>query len=174
MNDTSTATAPTAYSTDARTARNKNLEIRDQQKLPPVAVQGNTFPLRGVLWALGGIWNKDQRCYLMPAHTASEAQEIIDSYAAQHKAHPKVSKPKADKPAVTITAAQVKAAAVVDTRPAIKGTATQATLCKRLANLGEISDTLVTDLLQAGLVESAANVVKALAIFNQEHANLLK
>ena len=164
------ATSPRTYDTDARSARIKNIEIRDQQNLPPVKVIGNTFPVKSVLWALGGNWSKEHNCFLMPAHTAQEAQSVIDGYAA---AHPKVSKPKAEKPQpvkATVATPVSKPTPVA----AIKGTATVATMCKRLANLGEITDTLVTDLLQAGMVDTAASVVKALAIFNQEHSALLK
>jgi hypothetical protein len=172
MNATSNAATVTSteskpYDTDARTARNRNLEIRDSQKLPPVAVQGNTFPLRGVLWALGGVWNKEQRCYLMPAHTAQEAQGIINDYAAAHVKQPKA--PKADKPVVKITPAQVIAAA----EPVTPATGIPiATFAKRIHNLGMITDQVVTDLLANHHVEAAAEVVKAMAGFNNAHKAL--
>lgn len=160
-----TSTESKPYDTDARTARNRNLEIRDQQKLPPVAVQGNTFPLRGVLWALGGIWNKDQRCYLMPAHTATEAQSIIDSYAAQHVKQPKATKAPAA-PKATITAPVNKPTPVQST-PATgipKGV-----FAARIYNLNIVTDQVTTDLLTNGHTEAARLVVSAMAAFNEAH-----
>jgi hypothetical protein len=173
MTATSIASTDTKPTFD-RTARENRLAIlahRDANKLAMVSLTGNTFPLQKFLYAQGSFWNKEVKAVQVSSHVHEMCQKAIDDYAATHV---KVKATKADKPAVTITAKEVKSAAVVDTRPAIKGTATQATLCKRLANLGEMTDTLVTDLLQAGLAESAASAVKALAIFNQEHAALLK
>lgn len=170
MNTTATVTT---Y--DRTASENRKLVIAHHKSVngSMKALTGNTWPLKSMLFANGSLWNKVLKVVEVPAHVHEMCQAAVDGYAATH-VKVKANKPKADKPAVTITAAQVKAAAVVDTRPAIKGTATVATMCKRLANLGEITDTLVTDLLQAGMVDTAASVVKALAIFNQEHANLLK
>jgi hypothetical protein len=167
---------PRTYDTDARSARIKNIEIRDSQNLPPVKVSGNTFPVKSVLWALGGNWSKADNCFLMPAHTATEAQNVIDSYAASHPKQPKA--PKADKPApakvdrpAKVAPAKVEAKPV-DTAPVIKGTADVGTLCQRLANLGDLTDAVVTDLLRSGHTAAAAEAVKAMAGFNLAHKAL--
>jgi hypothetical protein len=172
MNDNSTATvvatSTRTYDVDARTARLNNIAIRDQQNLPAVKVTGLTFPVKNVLWALGGNWSKDQNCFLMPAHTAVEAQGVIDSYTAAHPKAPKAVK--VDRPVVKITPAQVKAAA----EPVTPATGIPVgTFAKRIANLQTITDQVVTDLLANGNVTAAAEVVKAMAGFNTAHAILL-
>ena len=169
MNTTATVTT---Y--DRTASENRKLVIAHHKSVngSMKALTGNTWPLKSMLFANGSLWNKELKVVEVPAHVYEMCQAAVDGYAATH-VKVKSDKPKADKPApvkATVATPVNKPTPVA----AIKGTATQATLCRRLANLGEISDTLVTDLLQAGLVESAANVVKALAIFNQEHANLLK
>ena len=51
--------------------------------LPPVAIVGNTFPVRRVLWTLGGNWNEDAKAWMLPAHTAAEGQRITDEVTAK-------------------------------------------------------------------------------------------
>lgn len=174
MNTTAAvAASPVTYDRTAREARLEVLAKHKAENGSMVNLTGNTWPLKGFLYTRGSLWSKETKTLQVPSCVHAECQAAIDGYAAAHPKTPKA--PKATKIIVTpVRPIDTNTIAPVDTRPAIKGTATQATLCKRLANMGAISDTLVTDLLQAGLVESAANVVKALAIFNQEHANLLK
>jgi hypothetical protein len=45
--------------------------------LPPVVVQGNTFPVKDQLKALGGKWDPVSRAWTVPADKAAEAQALV-------------------------------------------------------------------------------------------------
>jgi len=46
---------------------------------PLVPITGNTFPIRKLMWVLGGTWNKETKCWELPMHTAKKGQEAADS-----------------------------------------------------------------------------------------------
>jgi hypothetical protein len=111
----STAIASTVATTGmtAKQAHDANTAYAAENKLGIVLVTGKTFPVRNVLYALGGTWNPQEKGYYMPAHTAEEAQAIVGQYAPKPKEAkpvqppvaqvqsapaPKVVKAKADKP----------------------------------------------------------------------------
>lgn len=43
----------------------------------PVAVSGNTYPVKDALKALGGRWNADRKAWMVPAAKADEAQALV-------------------------------------------------------------------------------------------------
>lgn len=49
--------------------------------LPPVVVQGNTFPVKDQLKALGGKWDPVSRAWTVPADKAAEAQALVAQHA---------------------------------------------------------------------------------------------
>ncbi len=71
------------YATTAAEARTSNKDIAEKSGSPYVKVAGNTFPVRKVLWTMGGDWNRDEKCYFVPAHQAVEAQALVDRITAK-------------------------------------------------------------------------------------------
>ncbi len=67
----------------AAEARKINQEIGAKSGLPFGKVIGNTFPVRRVLWTMGGDYQKDGKFYLVPAHNVVEAQAIVDRVSAK-------------------------------------------------------------------------------------------
>jgi len=103
--ETATLAAPATqvYEKTAKEAHAENATFAAENNLQMVAVTGNTFPIRGVLYALGGKWSKDAKAWMVPAHRAAEAQTLADKYAP---------KPKAEKPVVAKVAKVAKPAPV--------------------------------------------------------------
>ncbi len=66
----------TEYPVTAKEARQINKDIA--KDTPFVKVTGNTFPVRRVLWTMGGDYDKANKCYMVPAHQAVEAQALVD------------------------------------------------------------------------------------------------
>ena len=50
-----------------------------QHSIPPVALSGNTYPVKEALKALGAHWDKEQRAWLIAASKAAHAQALIDN-----------------------------------------------------------------------------------------------
>ena len=48
-----------------------------------VAITGRTFPVRAKLAALGGKWDKDGQCWLVPAEKADEARQVVNTPVAE-------------------------------------------------------------------------------------------
>jgi hypothetical protein len=122
------ATAPTTTTTDkpdSKAVRAEHLRIRDEQDLPPVAIRGNTFPVRRVLWTLGGAWNEDAKAWMLPAHTATEGQRITDEVTA------KAAAKAAAKPAAPAPAPAAKPAPVQTAKPAPVAAPAKATVANR-------------------------------------------
>ena len=42
-----------------------------------VPVSGNTYPVKDQLKALGGKWNPDAKCWMIPANKADEARKLV-------------------------------------------------------------------------------------------------
>ncbi len=73
----------TEYALTAAEARAINLDIAEKSGLPLVKVTGNTFPCKRPLWVMGGTYNRDEKCYFVPAHQAVEAQAMVDRIGAK-------------------------------------------------------------------------------------------
>jgi len=54
-----------------------------EPSIPPVALSGNTYPVKEALKALGAHWDKEQRAWLIAASKAAYAQAIIDNQQNQ-------------------------------------------------------------------------------------------
>ncbi len=80
---TANKTEKTQYATTAPEARAINKDIAEKSGLPYVKVTGNTWPVKRVLWTMGGDYVKADKCYLVPAHQAVEAQAIVDRVGAK-------------------------------------------------------------------------------------------
>jgi hypothetical protein len=50
-----------------------------EPSIPPVALSGNTYPVKEALKALGAQWDKEQRAWLIAASKAAHAQAIVDN-----------------------------------------------------------------------------------------------
>lgn len=77
-----TETKP-VHAVSAAEARTINKELAEKSGLPYVKVAGNTWPVKKVLWTMGGDWNRDEKCYFVPAHQAVEAQALVDRIGAK-------------------------------------------------------------------------------------------
>lgn len=42
-----------------------------------VAITGNTYPVKDQIKALGGKWNNDSKCWMVPADKADEARKLV-------------------------------------------------------------------------------------------------
>jgi len=75
-----TNTNTNTQSTDAPTASEvRQAHIFVNGSTPLVPITGNTFPIRKLMWVLGGTWNKETKCWELPMHTAKKGQEAADS-----------------------------------------------------------------------------------------------
>ena len=54
-----------------------------EPSIPPVALSGNTYPVKEALKALGAHWDKEQRAWLIAASKAAHAQALIDNQQNQ-------------------------------------------------------------------------------------------
>ena len=167
---TSNAATVTSTKTFDRTARENRLAVlahRDEHNLGMKALTGNTWPLKSMLYAYGSLWNKEAKALEVPEHVHAECQAAIDGYAAAHPKTPKAAK--VDRPAKVVTP---KPEPKATPAPAPATGIPVGTFAKRIANLGDLTDQVVTDLLANGHVTAAAEVVKALAGFNLAHKAL--
>lgn len=87
----------------AHEARAENLRINGDK--PLVALTGNGFVVRKLLWVLGGTYDKTTKTNLIPEHNREKAQAAIDSVNAkikvrieQNASATATEAPKADKP----------------------------------------------------------------------------
>jgi hypothetical protein len=77
---TTATSTPTQPVMSAKEAHEHHTKINAGK--PLVAVTGDTFPVKGVLYAWGGKWNKDTKTWDVPAHKHAEAQQMLDDRAA--------------------------------------------------------------------------------------------
>jgi hypothetical protein len=60
---------------------------------PMTEIHGNTFSIREELKALGGAWNAERKCWLVPAGQAGEARRLLrhstDGYRSPFKWSPR-------------------------------------------------------------------------------------
>lgn len=92
MSTTTTTPAPTAHTMTSKEAHEHNTKLNNGK--PLVAVHGDTFPVKGVLFAWGGKWNGLLKTWEVPAHKHAEAQKMLDDRAAA-KAKPVAKAPAA-------------------------------------------------------------------------------
>lgn len=59
------------------------LKATERFKLPFVALVGNTFAVRGLIWANGGKWDKEAKEWLVPAQQHEEVQKIVTEITAK-------------------------------------------------------------------------------------------
>lgn len=152
----STAPATITHQKSAKEAHTENVEFAVQNNLPLVKIVGNTFPVKGLLFALGGNWNPQENAWMVPQHNAATAQIAANKftkgtaeYAAANppKAPKAQAAPKAAKPVQTSTAAPAKVA------PTVHNTA--ANLKTRLEMLAKGAAALGKDLEAALPTEGA-------------------
>lgn len=79
-----TATPPPQKS--AREAHEENVAIGKASGQPWLLVVGNTFPIRGVLYAFGGKWDGKAKQWSVPSHKHAEAQAAADKFTRPTKA----------------------------------------------------------------------------------------
>lgn len=48
---------------------------------------GRTFPVRKLLWVLGGKWDAENKVQMIPAHNWKRAQEVVNSVTAKVEAN---------------------------------------------------------------------------------------
>ncbi len=143
---TSTLAAPVTHEKTAKESNLENVSFATANNLPMVAITGNTFPIRGVLYAFGGKWDKDAKAWMVPQHKAVEAQGIADKYAPK----PKVAKVETVKPAKVSKPVKAKAE-----KPAHN---TDANLILRTETLVEVIGKLADDV---GMVAGEDTLLKA-------------
>ncbi len=107
MQTVTNAETNTAIETDAsatpkltaREARDANLAFNGDK--PLVELTGNGYPIRALLWVLGGTYDKANKRNLIPEHNRQKAQDAIDGITAKiqaritKKAEAKVAEPEA-------------------------------------------------------------------------------
>lgn len=108
MSDAQTTTVPQK---SAKEAHQENAEFAKTHGLPSVKIVGNTFPIKGLLFALGGKWDKDAQCWMVPQHTAVQAQAAANRFT---KGTAEFVKAEADKAAEKAKAQEAKAAAAAE------------------------------------------------------------
>ena len=124
---TTAATAPsTTTEKTSKEVRAEHLARRDAEGLPPVAIRGNTFPVRRVLWTLGGNWMEDAKAWMLPAHSAPEGQRITDEVTAKAKAAAKPTPAPVAKPAAPVQTAKPTPAPKAPAKPATTAKPTNA------------------------------------------------
>ncbi len=97
----SNTNANSEHAVSAHQAREINKDIAAKSELPYVKVTGRTFVVRKVLWTMGGDFDKANKCYMVPAHQAVEAQALVDRIGVKIEASMKVA---ADKKAALANA----------------------------------------------------------------------
>lgn len=50
-----------------------------------IPVSGNTFPVKDEIKALGGRWNADRKCWMVPADKADQAFRLVQSAPRQSR-----------------------------------------------------------------------------------------
>jgi hypothetical protein len=111
---TSTPTNTAAPQMSAKDAHAENVRINGDKPLK--AVIGDTFPIKGLLYCMGGKWDGTAKTWLVPEHKHAEAQRILDERAAA-KAKPAAKAP-ATVQSTPAPAAPVKAAPKADLKVA--------------------------------------------------------
>lgn len=53
-----------------------------------VEITGNTYPVRDQLKALGGVWNKSRKCWMVPADKADAAMQLAGPNRYESKPRP--------------------------------------------------------------------------------------
>ena len=136
-----TATLPSTSTNalpDAKAERVKNQAINGDKAL--VKVTGNTYPLKGWFYVLGGLWNKADGCWMIPEHNAAAAQAKADE----------LSKPKAPKSTTPAPAKPKATAPVKADKPAPVAAPTAPTnfqaAVKRIENLAKATGAIRNEL----------------------------
>jgi len=139
------ALAPTetrTYDKTAPEAHQENVYFAMANNLPMIAITGNTYPCKGVLYAMGGKWDKTAKCWMVPQHRAVEAQTIANGF---------------DKPAKTAVVKPVTATAPAQPVTPAKQEPTKVkakhnslvNLAQRLETLRDLMQTMIGDLALA-------------------------
>ncbi len=139
---TSTLAAPatTTYPKTSKESHDENVAFAQQNNLPMVNITGNTFPVKNVLYAMGGRWNKELKVQQVPQHRAVEAQALADRFAPK----PKVAKPVTAKVAAPVKAkvekpASVKAPHNTEVNLILRATTMVEMLAKLAADVGLVA-----------------------------------
>ncbi len=144
----STTTLPQVqtFTQTPKEAHDENVAFATANNLPYVDITGNTFPVKNVLFAMGGRWNKELKVQQVPQHRAVEAQTLADRFAPK----PKVAKVETVKPAKVSKPVKAKAE-----KPAHN---TDANLILRTETLVEVIGKLADDV---GMVAGEDTLLKA-------------
>lgn len=145
----STATnAATATTKTAKEAREEAIAFAQAQKLPSLPVTGNTFPIKSLLWALGGTWDKEAKVWMVPQHNHTQAQAAANRFTkgtAEHaaaeteKAQERAAK-QAQKQAAQASKPAPTPAAPKAERTQLPPAGTPANLKVRMSALSEVVD----------------------------------
>lgn len=80
-NDTVNTTATAAPQKSASEAHAENVAYAKANNLPMVPITGNTYPIKGLLYVMGGKWDSKTKTWSVPSHKAAEAQAAADKFA---------------------------------------------------------------------------------------------
>ena len=123
--NTNTQSTPTASE-----VRRAHLFVNGSTPLIPIT--GNTFPIRKLLWVLGGTWNKETKCWELPMHTAKKGQEAADSITEKINASKLASEEKKVAKAL-VSEAELKKASEAELKKAKRSATARANLVKARA-----------------------------------------
>jgi hypothetical protein len=73
--------------TIASEVRAMHQRYEESHNLGFMPVTGRTFPLRKLLWVLGGKWDKEAKVQMIPAHNWKRAQEAVNAITAKVEAN---------------------------------------------------------------------------------------
>lgn len=137
-NLTHTTNTPVKSAAEARSEHlQKWIDSQTVQKNPMVQIKGNTYPVKGLMWTLGGMWNKVDKCWEVPsfnAETARAAVAHVEGLIAKSKAEAQAKRDAKAAPAMPAApATPVQTAKPVK----VKAPASPEVQAKRLENLAK-------------------------------------
>ncbi len=111
--DTTTA-APTATQKSPKEAHDENVAIGKASGRPWMPLAGNTFPVKGLLFCLGGKYDPATKSWSVPAHKREEAQAAVDKFTRPAKPKPAAPAPTVAAPRPTMTPSTIPPTQLLD------------------------------------------------------------
>ncbi len=115
--DTTTTAAPTVATVlqkSPKEAHDENVAIGKASGRPWMPLAGNTFPVKGLLFCLGGKYDPATKSWSVPAHKREEAQAAVDKFTRPAKPKPAAPAPTVAAPRPTMTPSTIPPTQLLD------------------------------------------------------------